>query len=132
MASETLQKQIKEGAVPNHVSNACPEGTQMWVLEVGWLEADEGFVIRGGNTSLKSNADKPFVNKRRQLPMYCILIKHPIEGLILWETGCGKDYPEVRTAATKRGLLRQMLTQPGILGMGPSALGYFHQSEVRP
>lgn len=65
------------------------------VLEVGWLEADEGFVIRGGNTSLKSNEDKPFVNKRRQLPMYCILIEHPLEGLILWETGCGKDYPTV-------------------------------------
>ena len=65
------------------------------MLEVGWLEADEGFVIRGGNTSLKSAEDKPFVNKRRQLPMYCILIEHPVEGLILWETGCGKDYPTV-------------------------------------
>lgn len=65
------------------------------MLEVGWLEADEGFVIRGGNTSLKSNEDKPFVNKRRQLPMYCILIEHPHEGLILWETGCGKDYPTI-------------------------------------
>ena len=93
--TQALQKQVEQGAVPNHVSNACPEGTQMWVLEVGWLEADEGFVIRGGNTSLKSNGDKPFVNKRRQLPMYCVLIKHPIEGLILWETGCGKDYPTV-------------------------------------
>jgi len=94
--SATIQKQIKEGAIPNHVSNVCPEGTQMWVLEVGWLEADEAFVIRGGNTSLKSTEDKSFVNKRRQMPMYCILIKHPVEGLILWETGCGKDYPEVR------------------------------------
>ena len=65
------------------------------MLEVGWLEADEGFVVRGGNTSLKSNEDKPFVNKRRQLPMYCILIEHPVEGLILWETGCGKDYPTI-------------------------------------
>ena len=27
--------------------------------------------------------------------MYCILIDHPHEGLILWETGCGKDYPTV-------------------------------------
>ena len=65
------------------------------MLEVGWLEADEGFVVRGGNTSTKSTEDKAFVNKRRQLPMYCILIEHPIEGLILWETGCGKDYPTI-------------------------------------
>ena len=39
--------------------------------------------------------DKSFVNKRRQMPMYCVLIEHPIEGLILWETGSGKDYPTV-------------------------------------
>lgn len=67
----------------------------MWLLEVGWLECDEGFVIRGGNTSMASTKDKSFVNKRRQLPMYCVLIDHPHEGVILWETGCGKDYPEV-------------------------------------
>jgi hypothetical protein len=23
------------------------------------------------------------------LPMYCVLIEHPYEGLILWETGSG-------------------------------------------
>lgn len=51
--------------------------------------------MRGGNTSLASTAGQSFVNKRRQLPIYCCLIEHPIEGCILWETGCGKDYPEV-------------------------------------
>ncbi|KAL4761051.1 N-acyl homoserine lactonase family protein [Aspergillus foveolatus] len=87
--------QIQNGAVPNAVSNVCPPGTKFHVLEVGWLECDEAFVTRGGNTSAKSTEGKSFVNKRRQLPMYCILIEHPHEGLILWETGCGKDYPEV-------------------------------------
>lgn len=27
--------------------------------------------------------------------MYVVLIDHPSEGLILWETGCGRDYPEI-------------------------------------
>jgi len=90
-----IQRQLDAGAVPGHISNVCPEGTKMWLLEVGWLECDEGFVLRGGNTSLKSNEDKTFVNKRRELPMYCVLIKHPHEGLILWETGSGENYPEV-------------------------------------
>ena len=67
----------------------------MYMLELGWLEADEGFVVRGGNTSLSSTGEKSFVNKRRQLPMYSVLIDHPIEGCILWETGSGKDYPKV-------------------------------------
>ncbi len=90
-----IQNQIQHGAVPNAVSNVCPTGTKFHVLEVGWLECDEGFVTRGGNTSTKSTERKSFPNKRRQMPMYCILIEHPHEGLILWETGCGKDYPEV-------------------------------------
>ncbi|KAL3432008.1 beta-lactamase-like protein [Aspergillus tetrazonus] len=90
-----IQTQIQNGAVPNAVSNVCPPGTKFHVLEVGWLECDEAFVTRGGNTSTKSTEGKSFVNKRRQLPMYCILIEHPHEGPILWETGCGKDYPEV-------------------------------------
>ncbi|KXT19015.1 hypothetical protein AC579_8751 [Pseudocercospora musae] len=95
MPSSAIQNQIAAGAVPAAVSNVCPVGTKFWLLEVGWLEADEAFVLRGGNTSLKSTENQAFVNKRRQLPMYCVLIEHPIEGLILWETGCGKDYPTV-------------------------------------
>ncbi|CAD0020296.1 unnamed protein product, partial [Aureobasidium pullulans] len=90
-----IQSQLDSGAVPGHISNVCPPGTKLWLLECGWLACDEGFVIRGGNTSLASTAGKPFENKRRNLPVYCCLISHPHEGLILWETGCGKDYPEV-------------------------------------
>ena len=29
--SSGIQKQLDEGAVPNHVSNVCPKGTKMWV-----------------------------------------------------------------------------------------------------
>lgn len=89
-----MQKAIAAGAVPGHVSNVCPEGTKVYLLEVGWLECDEGFVIRGGNTSLKSTEGEVFKNKRREMPMYCVLIDHPFEGLILWETGCGLNYPD--------------------------------------
>lgn len=39
-----------------------------------------------------SNATRLGANSQ---PRYCILVEHPHEGLILWETGCGKDYPEV-------------------------------------
>jgi hypothetical protein len=90
-----IQSQLERGAVPNAVSNVCPKGTKFHILEGGWLECDEAFVVRGSNSSLKSTENKSFVNKRRELPMYCILIEHPHEGLILWETGCGKDYPEI-------------------------------------
>lgn len=69
-ASKTaIDQQLASGAVPNYVSNVCPQGTKMWLLEVGWLECDEGFVVRGGNASVSSTAGESFVNKRRQLPV---------------------------------------------------------------
>jgi glyoxylase-like metal-dependent hydrolase (beta-lactamase superfamily II) len=46
-----------------------------------------------GNASTLSNQNP--VSKRRRLIMYAVLIKHPTEGLILYETGAGPDYPEV-------------------------------------
>lgn len=95
LSSIAAQAQIQRGAVPHHVSNVCPIGSKFWMLEVGWLECDEGQLIRGANGSLMSSSEKPFQNKRRELPCYCILVEHPFEGLILWETGCGKDYPEI-------------------------------------
>ena len=52
-----------------------------------------GWVARGGSTSLRS-APNP-ENQRRELAMISVLIDHPIEGLILFETGSGKDYPDV-------------------------------------
>lgn len=90
-----MEDQINHGAIAAYVSNVSPQGTKFHVLEVGWLECDEGYVLRGGNSSVKSTEGHSSVNKRRELPMYCILIDHPEEGLILWETGCGKNYPQV-------------------------------------
>lgn len=64
-----IQKQVDSGAIANHVSNVCPQGTKFHLLEVGWLECDEGFVVRGGNTSVKSKEGESFKNKRREMPM---------------------------------------------------------------
>ena len=63
------------------------------VLHLGYLEVDKGFLMRGANTSTKSNP-KP-EHERAKGQLYAILIKHPTAGLILWETGAGHDYPEV-------------------------------------
>lgn len=102
MSQYFTQHQIQDGVVLPHVLNRCPKGTKVHVLPVGFLQADEGFMIRGGNTSLMSAPDGPAKNKRRDLVMYVVLIDHPSEGLILFETGCGKDYPEVSDSAALR------------------------------
>ncbi|KAI5480937.1 putative e3 ubiquitin-protein ligase hula protein [Pseudohyphozyma bogoriensis] len=93
--SNAIDIALNKGAVFGDIANQCPPGTKAWMLCLGYLECDDAFVVRGGNISLTSTKDRSFVNKRRTLPMYCVLIEHPHEGLILWETGSGKDYPEV-------------------------------------
>lgn len=55
--------------------------------------ADEGIFLPFGNTSTASNPNPD--HKRRDLIMVSALIEHPVEGLILYETGAGKDYPDV-------------------------------------
>lgn len=66
------------------------------LLHLGDLEADEGWFMRAANSSSLSNPNP--ANKRRKLVMLSVLIEHPTEGLILFETGGGDDYPELATA----------------------------------
>jgi len=66
------------------------------ILNLGTLEADAAWFKRGGSVSSLSNPNP--TNERRKLKMYAILIDHPEEGLILYETGGGKNYPEVTGA----------------------------------
>ncbi|PVH68002.1 metallo-beta-lactamase superfamily protein [Cadophora sp. DSE1049] len=67
----------------------CPQGTKMYILNLGILQCDEGWLFRGGNTSTNSNRNPE--NKRRDLISACILIDHPDAGLLLFETGCAED-----------------------------------------
>ena len=71
----------------------APDNTRFWILDLGTLEADDAFFKRGANVSSMSNPNP--TNARRHLKMYGILIDHPEEGLILWETGGGRNYPEI-------------------------------------
>lgn len=48
---------------------------------MGTLECDAGFVLRGGNSSTKSNPKGPEHADRRRLAMYSLLIEHPTEGV---------------------------------------------------
>ncbi|OCK83822.1 Metallo-hydrolase/oxidoreductase [Lepidopterella palustris CBS 459.81] len=73
--------------------NKAPEGTKLWLLHVGNLECDEAWFKRGGGSSTRSNPNT--TRERRKLVMISVLIEHPTEGLILFETGSGKDYPDV-------------------------------------
>ncbi|ETS63671.1 hypothetical protein PaG_01977 [Moesziomyces aphidis] len=95
MSGQFSQHQLRDGVVLPAVLNKAPAGTKAHVICLGYLQADAGWFKRGGNTSLMSNPSGPEKPERRDLIMYSVLIEHPTEGLILWETGCGKDYPEV-------------------------------------
>lgn len=52
---------------------------------------DSNVLQGGGNLSTRSNPNPP--RARRKLVAISALIEHPTEGLILFETGTGKNYP---------------------------------------
>ena len=63
------------------------------LLHCGDIAADEGWFLRGGGTSTASNPN-PGVTRRTGV-IISVLIEHPTEGQILFETGGGENYPEV-------------------------------------
>ncbi|KAF2465151.1 metallo-beta-lactamase superfamily protein [Lindgomyces ingoldianus] len=67
----------------------CPPGTKMHLLDLGTLTVDEGWLMRGANSSSLSNKNPE--NKQRDLVVLAALIEHPQAGLILYETGCAED-----------------------------------------
>ncbi|KAH8595054.1 metallo-beta-lactamase superfamily protein [Bisporella sp. PMI_857] len=67
----------------------CPPGTKMHLLNLGILQCDEGWLLRGANASVASNLQPE--SKRRNLIALSALIEHPQVGLILFETGCAED-----------------------------------------
>lgn len=97
----SVMRALDQGAILADVQNVCPDGTRAWMLCLGYLEGDEGHLLRGGNQSLDSTKNEQRANKRRSLPMYCVLIEHPHEGLVLWETGAGMVSPELQMLASQ-------------------------------
>ncbi|RKK16457.1 hypothetical protein BFJ66_g5755 [Fusarium oxysporum f. sp. cepae] len=76
---------------PNY--QVAPDGTRMWLLHIGNLVVDEAVFLPFGNVCTASHPISE--SKRRDLVMISVLIEHPEDGFFLYETGAGKDYPEV-------------------------------------
>lgn len=76
--------------IGTRVANVAPEGTKVFILKLGNLEADAAYFFEGANVQFKSDNGAPKVHERRNVQMYTVLIDHPINGLILYEVGPGK------------------------------------------
>ncbi|RVX74086.1 hypothetical protein B0A52_01918 [Exophiala mesophila] len=70
---------------------ACPDGTKMWLLDLGTIDIDANFVLAGGHQNFGTASNPNPKHKRIDLIIYAVLIKHPTAGLILYETGCHDD-----------------------------------------
>ncbi|CAG8116232.1 unnamed protein product [Penicillium nalgiovense] len=81
----------------------CPAGTKMHILNLGTLQEDGSWILRGSNASSLDNLNP--VNRRRDLVLLSALIEYPGVGLILYETGCAEDvdkWPSQITDASPR------------------------------
>jgi hypothetical protein len=68
------------------------------VLHLGTLEADEAYVLRHANAHKHYSENGP--RRTRRLPINAALIKHPEEGLILFDTGAAEDIEKVTLMPT--------------------------------
>jgi glyoxylase-like metal-dependent hydrolase (beta-lactamase superfamily II) len=65
----------------------------MSLLDLGRIDADEGFFIRGSNAAVQSAPAA--VYERRRVAVIVAVIEHPQVGPILFETGCARNVEEV-------------------------------------
>ncbi|KAJ5101217.1 hypothetical protein N7456_007269 [Penicillium angulare] len=77
---------IANAAIP---AFKCPMGTKMYILDLGTLQVDDSWLLRGTNTSSVRNLNPE--NRRRDLMVLAALIEYPGVGLILFETRYAED-----------------------------------------
>ncbi|KAL6249423.1 hypothetical protein RBB50_003276 [Rhinocladiella similis] len=74
--------------MPRPCYAACPDGTRMWLLDMGTLHIDANFVLAGGHENAGTASNPQPKHQRIEMIVYGVLIEHPGTGLILFETGC--------------------------------------------
>ncbi|OQV09145.1 hypothetical protein CLAIMM_13308 [Cladophialophora immunda] len=65
----------------------------MWLLNLGTIEIDANYVLAGHPNAGSASNPNP-KHERIDLVLIAVLIEHPKEGLILFETGCHDDMEE--------------------------------------
>ena len=82
----TAYSEGEVGIINRYVENTAPKNTKVFLLRLGYLEADSVFFLDGENVQKKSDIAKntPIEHNRTKLHMYSVLIDHPVNGLILY------------------------------------------------
>jgi glyoxylase-like metal-dependent hydrolase (beta-lactamase superfamily II) len=68
------------------------KGMKLSLLDLGRIDTDDGFFMRGCNAALQSNPNPQY--ERRRVAVIAAVIEHPKHGPILFETGCAQNAKE--------------------------------------
>lgn len=64
-------------------------GAKLSLLDLGRIDADDGFFLRGGNAAVQSNPNPQY--ERRRVAVIAAVVDHPVAGPILFDTGCAQN-----------------------------------------
>jgi glyoxylase-like metal-dependent hydrolase (beta-lactamase superfamily II) len=67
-------------------------GTKLSLLDLGRIDTDDGFFMRGCNAAVQSDPHPQY--ERRRVAVIAAVIEHPTAGPILFETGCAQNAKE--------------------------------------
>src|SRR3954452_5923094 len=68
------------------------KGMKLSLLDLGRIDTDDGFFMRGCNAAVQSNPNPQY--ERRRVAVIAAVIEHPKHGPILFETGCAQNAKE--------------------------------------
>src|SRR5215467_109145 len=99
---------VRTGGVPPPTGGMNPMAakSKISLLDLGRMDVDDGFFIRGATAAVEPNP-RP-ANERRRVAVVAAVIEHPQAGPILFETGCAQnareDWPEPAWEAFPRNV----------------------------
>jgi glyoxylase-like metal-dependent hydrolase (beta-lactamase superfamily II) len=86
--------------------NLMAAKSKLSLLDLGRMDVDDGFFIRGATAALQSSPHPAF--ERRRIAVVAAVVEHPQAGPILFDTGCAQnakeDWPEPAWEAFPRNV----------------------------
>ena len=102
--------------------NLMAAKSKISLLDLGRLDVDDGFFIRGGTAAVQSNPHPSY--DRRRVAVVAAVIEHPQAGPILFETGCAQNAQEEWPEPAWEAFPRNVYHHEHHLGNALAAAGY--------
>jgi glyoxylase-like metal-dependent hydrolase (beta-lactamase superfamily II) len=102
--------------------NLMAANCKLSLLDLGRMDVDDGFFIRGATAAVQSNPHPAY--ERRRVAVVAAVVEHPDAGPILFDTGCVQNAEQQWPAPAWEAFPRNVYSDEHHLDSALAAAGY--------